>query len=347
MAWSRASGGGSWRANGSPCASTSTSIRFDGDGVVEFGQTTAGARQVGIGLNDQESIGIAAGPEQLRPGGAVVKGEVDRALGVRWGGLSHHDPGCETLQNRGELAESTGDVLDAMTLREKDPLGRAEEATTVGDPGLGQHVVVVEEKGPAEDEVLPVVASTEGGQKGVGIGWPQSESDSIDGPHQLGCLVGRAGDGHDGGQVSDRWRPAILRTLSGRVSMDVAIAGSSGFVGQALAARLLDHGHGVIALGRSATSLSTEVRTLDVDVGDEVAIRSALTGVEAAGSVRFRPFALAVFRVPCIGNCSGRARSGLQTDGAARFVGPSMGPGVLVRCGKDSTGSAIRYRKCG
>jgi uncharacterized protein YbjT (DUF2867 family) len=64
--------------------------------------------------------------------------------------------------------------------------------------------------------------------------------------------------------------------------MDVAIAGASGFVGQALTARLLDHGHGVVALGRSATSLSTEARTVDVDVGDEVAIRSALTGVEAA-----------------------------------------------------------------
>ena len=64
--------------------------------------------------------------------------------------------------------------------------------------------------------------------------------------------------------------------------MDVAIAGASGFVGRALTARLLDHGHGVVALGRSATSLSTEARTVDVDVGDEVAIRSALAGVDAA-----------------------------------------------------------------
>ena len=172
--------------------------QIDGDGVVEFGQTTPGARQVGIGLNDQESIGVAAGPEELRPGGAVVKGEVDRALGVRWGGLRHHDPWCETLQNRGELPESAGNVLDAMTLGEKDPLGRPEEATTVGDSGLGQHVVVVEEKCPAEDKVFPVVASAERGQKGVRIGWSQSESDSIDGPHQGGCLGGRAGDRHDG-----------------------------------------------------------------------------------------------------------------------------------------------------
>ena len=64
--------------------------------------------------------------------------------------------------------------------------------------------------------------------------------------------------------------------------MDVAIAGASGFVGRALTAHLLDHGHRVVALGRSATSLSTEARTVDVDVGDEVAIRSALDGVDAA-----------------------------------------------------------------
>ena len=64
--------------------------------------------------------------------------------------------------------------------------------------------------------------------------------------------------------------------------MDVAIAGASGFVGQALTAHLLDHGHDVVALGRSATSLSTEARTVDVDVGDEVAIRGALTDVDAA-----------------------------------------------------------------
>ena len=78
--------------------------QFDGDGVVEFGQTTPGARQVGIGLNDQESIGVAAGPEELRPGGPVVKGEVDRAAGVRWGGLRHHDPWREALQNRERTA---------------------------------------------------------------------------------------------------------------------------------------------------------------------------------------------------------------------------------------------------
>jgi uncharacterized protein YbjT (DUF2867 family) len=64
--------------------------------------------------------------------------------------------------------------------------------------------------------------------------------------------------------------------------MDVAIAGASGFVGRALTARLLAHGHGVVALGRSATSLSTAARTVDVDVADEGATTSALAGVAAA-----------------------------------------------------------------
>jgi uncharacterized protein YbjT (DUF2867 family) len=64
--------------------------------------------------------------------------------------------------------------------------------------------------------------------------------------------------------------------------MDVAIAGASGFVGRALTSHLLERGHGVVALGRSATSLSTEARAIDVDVGDEAATTNALTGAEAA-----------------------------------------------------------------
>jgi uncharacterized protein YbjT (DUF2867 family) len=64
--------------------------------------------------------------------------------------------------------------------------------------------------------------------------------------------------------------------------MNVAIAGASGFVGRALTVHLLGRGHQVVALGRSATSLSTAARTLDVDVGDESATAAALAGVDAA-----------------------------------------------------------------
>ena len=64
--------------------------------------------------------------------------------------------------------------------------------------------------------------------------------------------------------------------------MIVAIAGASGFVGRALTAHLLDSGHDVVALGRSATSLSTDARTVDVDVGDEDATTAALADVDAA-----------------------------------------------------------------
>jgi uncharacterized protein YbjT (DUF2867 family) len=64
--------------------------------------------------------------------------------------------------------------------------------------------------------------------------------------------------------------------------MDVAIAGASGFVGRALTAHLYERGHGVVALGRSATSLSTDARTVDVDVGDEAATTRALNGAEVA-----------------------------------------------------------------
>ena len=64
--------------------------------------------------------------------------------------------------------------------------------------------------------------------------------------------------------------------------MEVAIAGASGFVGRALTSHLLERGHSVTALGRSATRLPTAARTIDVDVGDGVAITSALTGADAA-----------------------------------------------------------------
>ncbi len=64
--------------------------------------------------------------------------------------------------------------------------------------------------------------------------------------------------------------------------MEVAIAGASGFVGRALTSHLLERGYSVTALGRSATRLSTDARTIDVDVGDAVAINSALNGADAA-----------------------------------------------------------------
>jgi len=64
--------------------------------------------------------------------------------------------------------------------------------------------------------------------------------------------------------------------------MIVAIAGASGFVGQALTGRLLDTGHDVIALARSVTSVCAGARVMAVDVGDEDATARALTGVDAA-----------------------------------------------------------------
>jgi uncharacterized protein YbjT (DUF2867 family) len=64
--------------------------------------------------------------------------------------------------------------------------------------------------------------------------------------------------------------------------MDVAIAGASGFVGRTLTSHLLERGHDVVALGRSATTLSTKARTVDVDVGDEAATTDALAGIDVA-----------------------------------------------------------------
>ena len=64
--------------------------------------------------------------------------------------------------------------------------------------------------------------------------------------------------------------------------MTVAVAGASGFVGRALVRRLLDNGHDVVALGRSADTLPADTRAVAVDVGDETATAHALAGADAA-----------------------------------------------------------------
>ena len=62
----------------------------------------------------------------------------------------------------------------------------------------------------------------------------------------------------------------------------VAIAGASGFVGRALAARLAASGHLVVALSRSAIEGEAGVTSVAVDVGDEEATAEALSGVDTA-----------------------------------------------------------------
>jgi len=64
--------------------------------------------------------------------------------------------------------------------------------------------------------------------------------------------------------------------------MIVAVAGASGFVGRALTAQLVGNGHDVVALGRSVSSISPDVKAIAVDVGNQSATADALAGVEAA-----------------------------------------------------------------
>jgi uncharacterized protein YbjT (DUF2867 family) len=64
--------------------------------------------------------------------------------------------------------------------------------------------------------------------------------------------------------------------------MIVAIAGASGFVGRALAAHLVAHGHDVLALSRSPAPVPQGARSAAVDVGDESATAAALAHVDAA-----------------------------------------------------------------
>jgi uncharacterized protein YbjT (DUF2867 family) len=62
----------------------------------------------------------------------------------------------------------------------------------------------------------------------------------------------------------------------------IAVAGASGFVGQALTARLAAAGHAVVALSRSALAAPAGTTVLAVDVGDEAATTAALSGVDTA-----------------------------------------------------------------
>ena len=63
--------------------------------------------------------------------------------------------------------------------------------------------------------------------------------------------------------------------------MRVAIAGASGFVGQALGERLNESGHDVVALSRSVSDCAFGT-AVAVDVGDESATAEALTDVDVA-----------------------------------------------------------------
>lgn len=64
--------------------------------------------------------------------------------------------------------------------------------------------------------------------------------------------------------------------------MRIAVAGASGFVGQALTSRLAAAGHEVIALSRSRVATPAGVTAVAVDVGDEAATAAALSGVDTA-----------------------------------------------------------------
>jgi uncharacterized protein YbjT (DUF2867 family) len=70
--------------------------------------------------------------------------------------------------------------------------------------------------------------------------------------------------------------------LVGCGDVRIAVAGASGFVGQALTARLAASGHPVVALSRSAAAAPAGATAIAVDVSDEAATVAALAGVDTA-----------------------------------------------------------------
>ncbi len=144
--------------------------------LVKSGPSDAGPGQVGVDLDHQEPVGVAAGQQQLVVGGADVEREVDRAVEGR-GGQDGHHPRVVAPQDGGELAEAARDELDVGPSGQQHALGRAEEAAPVGHVGVGEHRVVAEEEGAADRQVDPVVPSAEGGQEGVGVRRAETEAD--------------------------------------------------------------------------------------------------------------------------------------------------------------------------
>jgi hypothetical protein len=151
---------------------------------------------MGVDLHDQQPPRVAARPQEFVPGRAHVEGQVHVARLVGWRGLGHHHPWREPGQDRRELPEAAGHELDAEASVVQQPLGRAEEATTVRDARLGEDLVVVEAERAAHLEVLPVLPDAERREEGVRVGRTQPEPQRVHGPHQRDGLVDGQHPGH-------------------------------------------------------------------------------------------------------------------------------------------------------
>ena len=147
-----------------------------------------------VDFDDEETIRIASRREQLGPRRTVVQGQVDVAGSIEGSALDDHDARGESAENRCELPETTWHVLDPVALRKEDAFGRPEEAAAIRDTRFGEYVVVVEEEGPTEHEIHPVIPGTQSGQKCIRIRRTQSETDLITGA-DVGNRLLRSADG--------------------------------------------------------------------------------------------------------------------------------------------------------
>jgi predicted DsbA family dithiol-disulfide isomerase len=115
--------------------------------------------------------------------------EIAVSCGIRRRGLDAHDPWVELPQNRCELAESAGNMGDAISSIGKATLNGTKESTAIGNAGVHEHAVEAKEQGATELEVFPVISIAQGVQESRGIGRSQSESDGVDPAHERGCII--------------------------------------------------------------------------------------------------------------------------------------------------------------
>ena len=100
-----------------------------------------------------------------------------------------------------------------MTHRQEEPLCGPEEPATVRDTRFGEYVIEVEAQGAAEHEVLPVIATAQGGHELIGNGRPKPETDLVGGSNHGYRLLVRADPRHENGRSRAVVRKAIAPIL--------------------------------------------------------------------------------------------------------------------------------------
>ena len=183
--------GASGRTNGCDVALHEHVDLVDVDAVRVLRLDAVGARQPRVGLDDEQPVGVGAGPAQLVDRRAGVQREAQVAVGVDRRRRGRDDARCDPLGDEREATEVGRHELDVGTRREQEPLGRAHEAGAQLHPRLGEHRVQVDEERAVDDEILPVVALPQRVQERRGLARTERDPEGVPRPDQRRGLGAR------------------------------------------------------------------------------------------------------------------------------------------------------------